>query len=156
MKWEQTWWLVALLATPAILGSAAQAATARTAGVSYFSAAQVATAFSTGAPLAETDQYRVIASRRDKAGEAELHVRETDVFYVVSGRAEFVTGGTLVSPRALSADEQRAVSIVGGVEQTLSPGDVVVVPVNTPHWFKLVSGPFLYFTVKPITPAERH
>ncbi len=138
----------------ALIASTVVAENTDSRSASYFPAAEVATAFSTGAALLENEHYRVIASRRDKTGDAEVHARETDVFYVVSGQAEFVTGGRMLSPYAISADETRATGIVDGKQQTVSAGDVIVVPANTPHWFKSVSGPFLYFTVKPIAAPE--
>ena len=30
----------------------------------------------------------------------------------------------------------------------IKPGDVVVVPAGTPHWFQAVRGPVLYYVVK--------
>ena len=32
--------------------------------------------------------------------------------------------------------------------RTLTKGDVIIVPNGTPHWFKEVSGPVLYYVVK--------
>jgi glc operon protein GlcG len=37
--------------------------------------------------------------------------------------------------------------------RTLAKGDVVVVPNGTPHWFRDVSGPVLYYVVKVTAPA---
>lgn len=82
---------------------------------------------------------------------AELHEHETDVVYVLEGSATFVTGGMLVDPRTVSPGEIRASDVKGGETRKLVKGDVVVVPPNTPHWFKEVTDPFLYFVVKPIS-----
>jgi quercetin dioxygenase-like cupin family protein len=30
----------------------------------------------------------------------------------------------------------------------LTRGEVIIVPNNTPHWFKEVGGAFLYYTIK--------
>jgi glc operon protein GlcG len=110
--------------------------------------AAVSAAFTGGAHLLRGPGYQVDASRRDTAGEAEVHTRDTDVIYVVAGRATFVTGGEVVDPRPTALNEIRGSSIKGGAPQQLSPGDVVVVPSGVPHWFKTVAEPFEYFVVK--------
>ena len=58
-----------------------------------------AIAFAKGVPLLEVPGYKVHASRRDAPGEAEVHLWETDLIYVVDGEATLVTGGTMVGPR---------------------------------------------------------
>ena len=110
----------------------------------------VAKAFTQGAALLETGQFKVHASRRDAPGEAEIHLNETDIFYVLGGSAKFVTGGKLVEPRSLSANELRGRAIDGGDSQTLAAGDVIVIPKGVPHWFESVSAPFTYYVVKSI------
>lgn len=110
----------------------------------------VAKAFARGAALVETGQFKVHASRRDAPGEAEVHLNETDIFYVLGGSAKFVTGGRLVEPRSLNVNELRAPAIDGGDSQTLVAGDVIVIPKGVPHWFESVSAPFTYYVVKSI------
>ena len=113
---------------------------------------QVIAAFAKGAPLWETPEYKVHASRRETPGQVEVHEHETDVVYVVEGSATFVTGGTLVNGKAVSPGEIRGDRIDGGVERVITKGDVIVVPRGVPHWFKETDNPFLYFVVKPIHP----
>jgi quercetin dioxygenase-like cupin family protein len=119
--------------------------------VTYVDHDKVAEAFASGAPLRETSAYKVNASRRTEPGLVEIHKHETDIVYVVQGNATFVTGGTVVGGKPTAPGEIRGSSIEGGDTRLLSPGDVVVVPAGTPHWFKEVQGPFLYFVVKPIS-----
>ena len=90
----------------------------------------------------------VSTRRRDKPGIGEVHTLDTDIVYVVEGTATFVTGGTIVSPKATAPDEIRGSAIEGGETYHLSKGDVIIVPNRVPHWFKEVPGPFLYFMVK--------
>jgi cupin superfamily acireductone dioxygenase involved in methionine salvage len=73
---------------------------------------------------------------------------DTDIIYVLEGSAVFVTGGTPVDQKQTAPNEFRGTLISGGVERKLVKGDVIVVPRGTPHWFKEVSGPFLYYVVK--------
>jgi glc operon protein GlcG len=112
---------------------------------------QVTQAFAKGMPLIETDHYKVHASRRTEPGMAEVHDRETDIVYVLSGNATIVTGGEVLQPQTTAPGEIRGIGISGGQSQKLSAGDVFIVPPGMPHWFKDVDGPFLYFVVKPIS-----
>jgi mannose-6-phosphate isomerase-like protein (cupin superfamily) len=126
--------------------------------VRYFSAADVKAAFDKGATLVpgEGRNYKVIGGKHDTPGKAELHTRDTDVFYIVDGTATFVTGGKIVSPKITAPEEVRGDSIEGGEEHQLNKGDVIVIPAGTPHWYKSVQVPptFFYFVVKIRQPEE--
>jgi mannose-6-phosphate isomerase-like protein (cupin superfamily) len=114
----------------------------------FFPAAQVSAAFAKGGPLLETSDYKILAGRRDEPGQAEVHAKDADVFYVVEGSATIVTGGEVVDGKTTAADEIRGASIRGGTAQKLSKGDVLVIPKGVPHQFTEASAPFLYFVVK--------
>jgi len=118
--------------------------------VLFFDAKQVTTSFSTGAVLLDgvDRNYMVHTSRRDKPGLAEVHSLDTDIIYVLQGSATLVTGGTAVGAKEIAPDEIRGSRIDGGVTRELSKGEVIIVPNNTPHWFKEVNGEFLYYTIK--------
>jgi mannose-6-phosphate isomerase-like protein (cupin superfamily) len=98
--------------------------------------------------LVAGDTYRDKASRRDGAGEAEVHLRDTDIFYVHEGSATFVTGGEVAEPRQISTDELRGTALVGGQERHIAKGEVITIPAGVPHWFKEVQQPFTYYVVK--------
>lgn len=134
----------------AIAGANALLAKKTSAPVTHIDHGKVAAAFAKGAPLLEVPAYKVHASRRTEPGLAEVHENETDVIYVLEGTATFVTGGQLVDGKVTAPGEIRGKDVIGGETRKLSKGDVVVVPPNTPHWFKEVRGPFLYYVVKPI------
>jgi mannose-6-phosphate isomerase-like protein (cupin superfamily) len=136
--------LLAFIAVPYLAAFAAAPAPE----VTEIDAARVAAAFARGAPLLENDLYKVHASRRDAAGVAELHERDTDILYVLEGEARLVTGGRVVGAEQVAPGEVRGPRIEGGISRTLSPGEVVVVPSGTPHWFESVPGPFVYYVVK--------
>lgn len=120
--------------------------------ITYLPKEEVAAAFAQGKPLIEVPEYKVHASRRSAGGQVEVHERETDVVYVLEGTATLVTGGTLIDARTVSPGEIRAANVQGGETRKLAKGDVVIIPPNTPHWFKEVSDPFLYYVVKPVRP----
>ena len=108
-------------------------------------------AFSSGKPLingSDGRNFKVMGLRRHGPGEVEVHDRDTDIFYVVQGRATFVTGGTLTGGRHTAPDETRGGTLAGGETRHLAQGDVIVIPKAVPHWFKEVTGPFTYYVVK--------
>jgi len=119
--------------------------------VTYFDKNQVTAAFAKGSVLLDGNDnrnYMVHASRRDGPGMAEVHVKDTDIIYVLDGRTTFVTGGKVIEGKNIAADEIRGSSIEGGETRTIAKGDVIVVPNGVPHWFKDVPGPFTYYVVK--------
>ena len=118
--------------------------------VHYYRAENVAKSFAEGAVLyAEPGtNYMIHTSRRTAAGMAEVHAQDTDLIHVLEGSATFVTGGTVIEPHTTAADEVRGSRIDGGETRVIAPGDVIIVPAGTPHWFKDVRGPVLYYTVK--------
>src|SRR5579859_7152186 len=119
-----------------------------TSGVIHLDHEKVAAEFAKGGPLLATNNFKVLALRRDGPGEVEVHDQDTDVLYVLEGNATLVTGGTTTEPRTTTPGETRGKSIVGGVDRLLSKGDVMVIPNGVPHWFREVKPPFLYFMVK--------
>jgi len=116
--------------------------------VSFVPREQVDVGFRKDANLISETGFRVNASRRDGPGEAEVHLSDTDIFYVLQGRATVVTGGQVVQPRKLSATEIRGTELSGGDERRIGMGDVITIPRGVPHWFKQVDAPFTYYVVK--------
>jgi quercetin dioxygenase-like cupin family protein len=142
-------WVLSIVA----LAAGAMAAGPPSPQVTVLPAEQVRAAFAKGMPLLENDVYKVHASRREAAGQAEVHTRDTDVIYVLEGSGTLVTGGRVVGARSVAPEEIRGASLAGGTSHALAPGDVVVVPNGVPHWFEEVRGPLLYYVVK-VTAAE--
>ena len=116
--------------------------------VTYIPADQVSAAFAKGSVLLNNGTYQVHASRRDAEGQVEVHVKDADIIYMLNGTTTFVTGGTIVGGQTTGPDEIRGTGVDGGETRRLTKGDVIVVPKGTPHWFKEVSGPVLYYVVK--------
>jgi glc operon protein GlcG len=120
--------------------------------VAYLKDDKVMQAFARGVPLLETSDYKIHASRRTEAGQAEVHTRDTDIIYALEGSVTIVTGGTVVEPTSTGPDEIRGARIEGGTARALSKGDVMVVPAGVPHWFSQVDETFLYYVVKSTVP----
>lgn len=116
--------------------------------VAYFPANQVSKAFEKGMPLLEIANYKIHASHRDAPGIVEVHTKDTDIIYMLEGTATFVTSGAIVGGKNIEPEEIRGNDVKGGETRTITKGDVIVVPHNTPHWFKEVKGPLNYYVVK--------
>ena len=119
--------------------------------VQYWDQSLVKAAFAKGAVLfdgAGDRNYMVHASRRDSAGLAEVHAKDTDIIYVLDGTATVVTGGAVLEGKQTAVDEVRGKAIQNGERRRLAKGDVMIVPNGTPHWFQEVRGPFTYYVVK--------
>ena len=120
-------------------------------GVMYFSHEETAGALKESLVLDDEvpkKNYRVAVYHRDKAGEVEIHKKDTDVFYIVEGTATFVTGGASKGGREIEPGEIRGGTMEGGVERKISKGDVIIIPANVTHWYKEVEQPITYFGVK--------
>jgi uncharacterized protein GlcG (DUF336 family)/mannose-6-phosphate isomerase-like protein (cupin superfamily) len=136
----------------ALAGAQALSAPA-TSGVQQHKAADVKAAFAkgdTGGVLVDDTAFRVAASRRDGAGQAELHATDTDIFYVLEGHATVVVGGEIVEAKEVAPNEIRGTSIRGGETRELGVGDVLTIPRGVPHWFRSVKTPFRYYVVKSV------
>jgi mannose-6-phosphate isomerase-like protein (cupin superfamily) len=100
--------------------------------------------------VANTDQYRINIVRRGKGAGAIAHAGNTEVHYIVDGSATFVTGGSIVRPASVGA----VAEIRGGESRRVAKGDVVVIPENSPHWYKDVDGSITYLEVRFVAPAK--
>lgn len=88
-------------------------------------------------------------SRREADGVVEWHENQADIFFVESGSATLVVGGTMVGGETVEPHEKRNGTIEGGIRRKLSPGDVVRIPPKVPHQILLDGLPgFTYFVVK--------
>jgi glc operon protein GlcG len=130
----------------AFLLTAAEGPTA----VSFADHAKVSEALARGGPIASREDLHLLVSgsHRDKNGGVEVHDHETDVIYIVSGEATFVTGGKMLNGKSTKAGQWLGTDIQGGEPHHLGPGDVIVVPAGVPHWFKQVPGQVSYYVVK--------
>jgi mannose-6-phosphate isomerase-like protein (cupin superfamily) len=99
--------------------------------------------------LTNFGNYTFQVAHREATGIAEFHATQADIFFVQSGEATLVVGGEVVDGKTTAPNEIRGPSIKNGVEKKLAAGDVVTIPVKTPHQLKLAPGKeFTYFVVK--------
>ncbi|HXB69253.1 MAG TPA: cupin domain-containing protein [Candidatus Acidoferrales bacterium] len=121
-------------------------------GVTYVDHEKVTAALAKGGPLVSAQDLLVSCSHREKAGQVEVHDKETDVIYMVDGEATFVTGGEMIGGKVTKAGQSLGTDIKGGDTHRLSKGDVIVVPAGVPHWFKEVPHSVSYYVVKVLKP----
>ena len=120
--------------------------------VNYVEAAKVAEAFAKGGPLANGPDFIASVLRRVKPGQVEVHLKETDIFYIVDGAATFVTGGTLVGGKETRPNQMLGTDIQGGQVHQLKKGDFITIPAGVPHWFQDVPQSVTYYMVKAVKP----
>jgi len=92
-----------------------------------------------------------------EAVNAILHHRVTEVYYVLSGSGVLVTGGEESNPREFPADNISVLELIGpsgsrtvinGQVQTISAGDVVVIPAGVPHGFSHIQDQVTYLSIR--------
>jgi mannose-6-phosphate isomerase-like protein (cupin superfamily) len=84
--------------------------------------------------------------------EANMHnTKIAEIYYILSGNATLVTGGTLPDPKPLkgSISTMQSTRIDGGVSRQVGPGDVVIIPGRTPHWFISQDADLRYLIFRP-------
>ena len=88
-------------------------------------------------------------SRREADGIVEWHETQADIFFVQSGSATLLVGGTMVGGETVEPHEKRSGAIQGGIRRKLSAGDVVRIAPKVPHQILLDGAQnFTYFVVK--------
>ena len=102
-----------------------------------------------GETLREYPRHAAMLSFRSRNGEAEIHEKFADLFYVLAGAATLVTCVTVAGARTTGPGETRGNAIEGGAAQELRAGDVAHVPAGTPHQMLVSSEkPITYFVLK--------
>jgi len=98
------------------------------------------------------------------AGGAIEHSQITEIYHVMEGNATLVTGGTIDNPRE-SAPESQVVKVLNGpstggsairdgTSRKIGPGDVVIIPPNTPHWFSEITSDQIVYLVVRVDPHK--
>jgi len=99
--------------------------------------------------LADFPNDSAMLVHRESDGQAEWHETQVDIFFVQSGSATLLIGGTLVNGETVGPHEKRNGTIQGGVRRKLSAGDVVRIPPRVPHQLVLEgASEFNYFVIK--------
>lgn len=98
-------------------------------------------------PMLELSGYDGHLEYRASVGNAAVHEKEAELFYVIDGSATLVTGGKLVNEKRTDAANLSGSAIEGGSSRNIAKGDWVIVPQNTPHWFSPINGVLELFSM---------
>jgi len=88
---------------------------------------------------------------------AIIHSDVPEVYYVISGEATFVTGGTMENVKDMPAGNPAVRELSGptwtglikdGVSRHVGPGDVVMIPAWTPHFASDVKSDIVFLVVR--------
>jgi mannose-6-phosphate isomerase-like protein (cupin superfamily) len=90
--------------------------------------------------LLQLPPYRPIIHRRTITAPPDIHPKQAEFFYVLRGAGTLTTGGTIVKPTAPAGGVAPAAYVEGGVDRKVAKGDAIIVPQNTPHWFRQIQG----------------
>ena len=98
---------------------------------------------------------------KDVLGKANLHhIATTETYYILKGHGTLVTGGiipdgVLTPPNNITI---KGASIEGGVSRKVGPGDVVIIPGYTAHWWSELDEDLSYisFRTGPYNKIEIH
>ncbi len=98
----------------------------------------------------------------DAVPDAYQHHDVTEIYSVVRGSGTLVTGGTLEHPTEipphnpsvmqLIGPTAQGVAIRGGTSRQIGPGDVVVIPADTPHGFTQLGPDGISYVVMRVDP----
>jgi mannose-6-phosphate isomerase-like protein (cupin superfamily) len=85
-------------------------------------------------------------------GDAIAHeTKTTEVYIVLEGGGTLVTGGKIVGsvkqPTGRGSGP-RGERIEGGVSRHVGPGDTIIIPGRTPHWWSSLDGDIRYMIVR--------
>ena len=89
--------------------------------------------------------------------DAVLHeVVNSEIYYMLEGAGTLVTGGTMADERRQPPPSTlvRASRIDHGVSRRVVPGDMIIIPGRTPHWWSSLETDIKYLIVRP-DPSNR-
>ena len=96
----------------------------------------------------------VMSYRKKPADHAEVHETDDELFVVLEGAGALTMGGSLVDPTR-HGTSLWSNKTDGGTVYTLTKGDMILVPANSPHRVTRVDGPKLVLLsvhiVRPVT-----
>src|SRR5215467_6615770 len=99
-----------------------------------------------------------------QAGGGIEHSQITEIYHVIEGNATLVTGGTMGDTSEFPADHPvvkvlngpstRGGPVQNGVSRKIGPGDVVIIPPNTIHWFSEITSDQIVYLVVRVDPHK--
>ena len=84
-------------------------------------------------PILLLAPYKAQLEYRPGTGPAAVHEKDAELFVVLQGTGNIVSGGKLVDEKRVNSANLSGPSIEGGHSQAVVKGDMLIVPNNTPH-----------------------
>ena len=101
--------------------------------------------------------HRLEMSSDEGEVQAMVHHDVAEVYYVVSGSATLVNGGSLSDTREFPPQSGVVTELVGpsgmgtsqaGESRAVGPGDVVIIPIGVPHGFSRIDEAITYLSIR--------
>ena len=107
-------------------------------------------------PILQLAPYKAQLEYRPGKAPAALHEKDAELFVVLQGKGDIVTGGKLVDEKRVNAANLSGSSITGGTSHNVATGDMLLVPANSPHQVIPAGGkPIVVMTMHvPYPPAN--
>jgi mannose-6-phosphate isomerase-like protein (cupin superfamily) len=105
-------------------------------------------------PILTLAPYKAMLEYRPGTAPAFVHEKDAELMVVLEGTGTIVTGGKLVNEERVNPANIRGPSIADGKAQAVVKGDMLIVPVNTPH--QVIPGggaPIILMTLHVPSPA---
>jgi|SRR5262249_30124424 len=84
-------------------------------------------------PILQLAPYKAQLEYRPAKAPAALHEKDAELFVVLQGTGDIITGGKLVNEKRVNAANLTGSDIADGQTHHVVKGDVLIVPNNTPH-----------------------
>ena len=84
-------------------------------------------------PILQLAPYKAQLEYRPRTAPAAVHEKDAELFVVLQGAGDIVTGGKLVGEKRVNANNLTGSSIADGDSHKVVVGDTLIVPSHTPH-----------------------
>ncbi len=84
--------------------------------------------------------YRVQLEYRPGTAPATVHEIDAEMMVIVQGAGTLITGGKLAGETRTNPTNLAAPTITDGQSRDIAPGDVILIPENTPHQVSPAAG----------------
>ena len=84
-------------------------------------------------PVLQLAPYKAQIEYRVLKAPAAVHEKDAELFVVIQGTGDIITGGKLVNEKRVNAANLSGTDIADGQTHHVVKGDVLLVPNNTPH-----------------------
>ena len=105
-------------------------------------------------PILQLAPYKAQLEYRPLKAPAAVHEKDAELFVVLQGTGDIITGGKLVNEKRVNAANLTGSDIADGQTHHVVKGDTLIVPNNTPHQVVPTGGaPIVVMTMHVPFPA---